>query len=83
MTAIEHQQIRGITVKNIIVTIVSFVTVTASVMTTYYSLRDDIKDVRATQETTNRVNEIRLKLLESHVALLEQEFHELKERKDQ
>lgn len=80
MTTIEHREIKGITLKNIIVTIVSMATIVVSVMTTYSQLKGDIHDVQQTQETTNRVNDIRLKILESQVTLLQQEIHELKEK---
>jgi hypothetical protein len=81
MTAIEHHEIRGITVKNMVVTAVSAISIMASVMTTYFNLKSDVSDVRATQETQTRVNDIRLKLLESQVGLLQQEVHELKDNR--
>jgi hypothetical protein len=78
MTAIEHQELKGITVKNIIVTVVSTASIVASVMTTYFNLKSDVAELRNKQETTDRVNEIRLKLLESQVAVLQQEVQEIK-----
>jgi hypothetical protein len=50
-----------------------------SVMTTYFQLKSDIKDIRSTQETQARVNELRLKILEGQVAVLQQEVNKLKE----
>ena len=79
MTLLEHREIRGITIKNMAVTIVSTVSVVVSVMTTYFNLKGDIKDVKDHQETTERVNEIRLKVLEEQVALLQQEVNKFKE----
>lgn len=81
MTTIEQHEIRGITLKNITVTIISTVSIVVSVMTTYFQLKGDIKDVRSAQETQNRVNEIRLKVLEGEVAILQQEVRELKDVK--
>lgn len=81
MTTLEQHEIRGITLKNITVTIISTISIVVSVMTTYFQLKGDIKDVRATQETQNRVNEIRLKVLEGEVAILQQEVRELKDNK--
>jgi hypothetical protein len=78
MTAIEHQELKGITVKNIVVTIVSTASIVASVMTTFFNLKSDVNELRSRQETTDRVNEIRLKLLESQVAVLQQEVQEIK-----
>ncbi|MEZ2338321.1 hypothetical protein AB6735_21910 [Mucilaginibacter sp. RCC_168] len=81
MTTIEHREIKGITLKNILVTVVSTVSIVMSVMTTYFQLKSDIKDVRSTQETQSRVNEIRLKVLEGQVAILQQDVNKLKENK--
>ena len=81
MTTLEQHEIRGITLKNITVTIISTISIVVSVMTTYFQLKGDIKDVRSTQETQNRVNEIRLKVLEGEVTILQQEVRELKDGK--
>ena len=78
MTSIEHQQLKGITVKNLIVTIISTASIVASVMTTYFQLKGDIGEVKNQQETQNRVNEIRLKTLEGRVEILEVEVRSLK-----
>lgn len=78
MTAIEHKELKGITVKNIIVTIVSTASIVASVMTSYFNLKGDVAELRSKQETTDRINGIRLKLLESEVSVLQQEVQEIK-----
>jgi hypothetical protein len=81
MTAIEQKELKGITIKNIIVTIVSTASIVASVMTTYFNLKGDMNALRDRQETTDRVNEIRLKVLESQVNILQQEVQEIKYNK--
>jgi hypothetical protein len=81
MTAIEHQELKGITVKNIIVTVVSTASIVASVMTTYFNLQNNMNQLRDQQETTDRVNEIRLKVLESQVNILQQQVQEIKYNK--
>jgi hypothetical protein len=78
MTSIEHQQLKGITIKNLIVTIVSTASIVASVMTTYFQLKSDIYAVKVSQEAQNRVNEVRLKILEGQVAILQTEVDQLK-----
>lgn len=78
MTAIEHKELKGITIKNIVVTVVSTASIVASVMTTYFNLKGDVAELRVKQETTDRFNEIRLKLLESNVAVLQQEIQQIK-----
>ena len=78
MTAIEQHELKGITIKNIIVTIVSTASIVASVMTTYFNLKNDMSQLRDRQETTDRVNEIRLKVLESQVNILQQQVQEIK-----
>jgi hypothetical protein len=81
MTTIEHKELKGITVKNLVVTILSTASIVASVMTTYFQLKGDIHDVKISQETQSRIYEIRLKVLESQVAVLQRRVDEIKARK--
>jgi len=78
MTAIEHKELKGITVRNLVVTIVSTASIVASVMTTYFGLKTDIREIKTSQETETRINNIRLKILENDVALLQKQVDELK-----
>lgn len=78
MTAIEHKELKGITLRNLIVTIVSTASIVASVMTTYFQLKEDIRDIRLNQETQNRVNDIRLKVLENQVSVLQHQVDQIK-----
>src|ERR1700761_5523513 len=78
MTTLEHKELRGITIRNLMVTVMSTASIVASVMTTYYGLKDDIHKISATQETQSRVYEIRLKMLETETALLQQQVTGLK-----
>lgn len=81
--SIEHKQLRGITVRNVIVTVISTISIVVSVMTTYFQLKEDIRDVRTQQDTQNRINDIRLKVLEDHVNLLQKQIDELKDIQSQ
>ncbi len=78
MTALEHRELRGITIKNLVVTIISTASIVVSVTTSYFQLKNDIHDIKTTQENQSRVNEIRLKVLESNVAMLQQQVNEFK-----
>lgn len=64
-----------------IVTIASTISIVVSVMTVYFQLKGDIQDIRSSQETQTRINEIRLKVIEGQVAILQQEVTRLKEQK--
>lgn len=44
-------------------------------------LKNDIHDIKTTQDTQSRVNEIRLKILEGNVAVLQQEVNAIKNEK--
>jgi hypothetical protein len=81
MTTLEHREIRGITLKNIVVTVVSTVSIVITVMTSYFQLKSNLQEVRVIQETQNRVNEVRLKILENQVSVLQQEVNEIKNGK--
>lgn len=79
MTAIEHKELKGITIKNLMFTIFSTASIVVSVMTTYFQLKNDIHDVKTLQDSQSRINEIRLKVLEGDVAILQQEVTKIKE----
>lgn len=81
MTAIEHTELKGITIRNMIVTVISTASIVASVMTTYYGLKNDILEIKNSQETETRINNIRLKMLEGQVTVLQAEITAIKENK--
>ncbi|MDR3693361.1 hypothetical protein [Mucilaginibacter sp.] len=78
MTAIEHKELKGITIKNLVVTIISTASIVASVMTTYFGLRSDIQEIKSSQSTESKINNIRIKVLEDQVNLLQKEVDEIK-----
>jgi hypothetical protein len=78
MTSIEHRQLKGITIKNIVVTIISTASIVTSVMASYFQLRSDISEVKVQQEAQNRVNEVRLRILEGQVTVLQREVEGIK-----
>ena len=81
MTTIEHSELKGITVKNLLVTIFSTASIVATVMTSYLQLKSDIHDIKLSQETQNRVYDIRLKVLETQVSVLQRQVDELTKSK--
>jgi len=81
MTTIEHRELKGITIKNLLVTIVSTASIVASVMTSYLQLKSDIHDIRISQETQNRIYDIRLKVLETQVSVLQHQVDEISKDK--
>jgi len=81
MTTIEHRELKGITIKNLLVTIVSTASIVASVMTSYLQLKSDIHDIKISQETQNRIYDIRLKVLETQVSVLQHQVDEISKNK--
>jgi low affinity Fe/Cu permease len=81
MTAIEHTELKGITVKTLWTIIIGTAITVSTVMGTYFKQNNDINDVKSHQETTDRVNEIRLKLLENQVSLMQIQINEFKNDK--
>ncbi|MBS1519622.1 MAG: hypothetical protein JST50_01395 [Bacteroidetes bacterium] len=77
MTTIEHRELKGITIKNLLVTIFSTASIVATVMTSYLQLKDDIHDIKVSQETQNRIYDIRLKVLETQVSVLQHQVDEM------
>ena len=82
MTSIEHRQLKGITIKNIAVTIISTASIVTSVMASYFQLRSDISEVKVQQEAQNRVNEVRLRVVEGQIAVLQREVEDIKSVKN-
>ncbi|MES2060819.1 MAG: hypothetical protein V4456_02805 [Bacteroidota bacterium] len=78
MTSIEHRQLKGITIKNIVVTIISTASIVTSVMASYFQLRSDISEVKVQQEAQTRINEVRLRVLEGQVTVLQREVEDIK-----
>lgn len=78
MTTIEHRELKGITVKNLVVTVMSTASIVASVMTTYFGLKNDIRDIKSSQEIEARINNLRIKMLEDEVSLLQKEVEGIK-----
>lgn len=82
MTSIEHRQLKGITIKNIVVTILSTASIVTSVITSYSQLKSDISEVKIEQEAQDRVNEVRLRVLEGQVTVLQREVEDIKSVKN-
>jgi hypothetical protein len=78
MTAIEHRELRGITIKNLVVTIMGTASIVASVVTTYFGLKRDIQEIGVAQKTEERINNMRTKVLEDEMVILQREVDELK-----
>ena len=82
MTAIEEKELRGITLKNLLITLGSTISIVASVVLSYSNLKADITSVKDQQELAYRVYDVRLKVLESQVSVLQADVKELKEGKN-
>ena len=78
MATIEQRELKGITIRNLLVTIVSTASIVASVITTYWQLKTDVHEIKITQEAQTRVNDIRLKYLETQLAILQQQMDGIK-----
>ena len=81
MTAFEHKELRGITIKNLVVTIMGTASIVASVMTTYFGLKSDIQAISEAQKTQERINNMRIKILEDEVFVLQREVDDIKSGK--
>ncbi len=80
MTAIEHKELKGITLRNLIVTVASTASIVASVMTTYFGLKSEIQDIKTSGQMEARINNIRIKILEDRVTLLQHEYEILQNK---
>lgn len=77
----EHSQLRGITIKNMIVTVACTATLVSGGMGAYFGLKTDMKDIKDNQTTYNKITDLRLKAIEDRQNLLELQIHDLQIRK--
>ena len=78
--SIENKEIRGITPKTVYLTIVSTASIILSIATIYFALKADIQRISDDTNTTNRINEIRIKLLEERISTQELEIKQINDR---
>lgn len=74
MTGFENQTLRGITLKNMIVTVVCTASIVASVVTTYFQLSDQIKEQRFISDTQYKIFELRLKIAETQIQSIKEQM---------
>ena len=74
MTSIEQHELKGITVRNLVVTITGTASIVASVIATYFGLKSEIQEVRMSQQTETRINDIRIRVLENQVSVLQKQI---------
>ncbi|MFD2874042.1 hypothetical protein ACFS5N_16285 [Mucilaginibacter ximonensis] len=74
MTAIEHKEIKGITLKLIWATLSGAVLITAGVCGSYMALKSDLV-------VNNRVTEVRLGNVENELKIQRQEIDDLKKER--
>jgi len=81
MTAIEHRELKGITLRNSLITIGSTISIVVTLLTNYYSLKSDMKDIKWQSQTDKQVTQLQIKVLESRIATLEIDIKDLKAKK--
>jgi hypothetical protein len=81
MTALEHQEIKGVTLKLIWVTISGVVSIVAIVCASYFGLKSDIRSLGTRQDGQDRVNDLRLTHIETEQKIQRQEIDDLKKER--
>lgn len=79
MTAIENQQIKGVTVGTFKTIIVSTVITCSTVIGIYYSLVSKIDKIAQSTESNNKLIELRLSYLEQKINALEIQINKIKQ----
>lgn len=77
----EHSQLKGITIKNMIVTVVCTATIVASVLGSYNALKNDLIEQRYSQEEQNKILDIRIRVVEDQQKILSQQIRDLQAKK--
>jgi len=77
----EHNQIKGITIKNMIVTVVCTASIVASVTTAYFGITNSISSIGYKQEEQNKIIDLRIRTLEDQQKLIREEIRDLQMKK--
>jgi hypothetical protein len=78
MTAIENQQIKGVTFNTVKTIVVSTVVTCSFIFGMYYGLVNKIEKIAQLNETNNRLIDLRLTYLEQKISQLELQINKIK-----
>jgi uncharacterized membrane protein YqhA len=78
MTAIENQQIKGLTIGTFKTILVSTVVICSTIIGIYYSLVTKIDKISQSTESSNKLTELRLSYLEQKINALEIQINQIK-----
>lgn len=78
MTAIENQQIKGITIGTLKSILISTVVICSTIIGIYYSLVTKIDKIAQSTEANNELIELRLSYLEQKINALEIQINQIK-----
>lgn len=77
----EHTQIKGFTIKNMVVTVICAMTICTTGLKAYQGIIDKMNDNNANQNTYNKITDLRLKAMEDRQAIIEIQLEALKKAK--
>jgi hypothetical protein len=77
----EHSQLKGITIKNMLVTIACTATIVSSGMGAYFGLQKSIDRATYKQDEQNKIFDLRLKTVEDHQKLIDIQLQDLQQVK--
>lgn len=77
----EHSQLKGITIKNMIVTVVCTASLVITIMGAYNGLKESMTEQRLRQDTQNQLIDLRLKAVEDQQTIIRQQIKEIQDRK--
>jgi len=80
MTAIENQQIKGMTIGTFKSVLVSTVVICSTIIGIYYSLVAKIDKIAQTTEANSKLTELRLSYLEQKINALEIQINQIKSK---
>lgn len=77
----EHSELKGITIKNMIVTVICTATLVITIMGSYAGLKAEISDVRHDQSEHDKITDLRIRVVEDQQKILSEQIKELQNRK--
>lgn len=74
---IEYTEVKGVNIRNAVITIVCTGSIVCSVCMSYFGLKGDISDIRKDQTTSDRIVDVRIRALEVQISLLQSRVEDM------
>lgn len=83
MTPIEERELKGFSAKTLVTVIACTGSIMLTVLATYYGLKADITEIRASNDSEVRLNELKMRVMDQRLDATEYQLKDLIKRMDE